>query len=126
MAIFAASELDRYKGNKNQVLSVDNTSVSYYYCAMIVSINDKETEKIWSGEYSRKFPMEIQRTARRKLIHIHSAINLNDLRVPPGNKLHALEGTRKGQFSIRINDQWRICFKWLEGNAYEVEIVDYH
>jgi len=98
----------------------------YYYSAMIVSITDKETEKIWNGEYSRKFPTEIQRTARRKLIHLHSAINLNDLRVPPGNKLHALIGARKGQYSIRINDQWRICFKWEEGNAYEIEIVDYH
>jgi len=93
---------------------------------MIVSISDKETEKIWNGEYSRKFPVEIQKTARRKLIHIHSAITLNDLRVPPGNRLHALEGTRVGQHSIWINDQWRICFKWKEGHAYEVEIVDYH
>ncbi len=70
--------------------------------------------------------MEMQKNARRKLIHIQSAVNLNDLRVPPGNKLHALGGTRKGQHSIWINSQWRICFKWLEGNAYDVEIVDYH
>ena len=93
---------------------------------MIASFKDNDTEKIWNGEYSRKFHIDMQKTARRKLIHIHSAINLNDLRVPPGNRLHALEGKRKGQYSIRINDQWRICFIWQEGNAYDVEIVDYH
>jgi proteic killer suppression protein len=98
----------------------------YYYCYVIVSFKDKETEKIWNGEYSSKFHINMQKTARRKLIHIHSAINLNDLRVPPGNKLHELIGKRKGQHSIRINKQWRICFKWQEGNAYDVEIDDYH
>jgi toxin HigB-1 len=93
---------------------------------VIVKFKDKETEKIWNGEYSRRFPADIQRIARRKLIHIHSALNLNDLKIPPGNRLHALDGNRKGQFSIRINNQWRICFSWKEGNAYDVEILDYH
>ena len=98
----------------------------YYYRKVIITFKNKDTEKIWNGYYARGFPPGIQKIARRKLIHIHSAINLNDLSVPPGNRLHPLEGRRKGQYSIRINDQWRICFRWHEGNAYEVEIVDYH
>ncbi|MEN8152944.1 MAG: type II toxin-antitoxin system RelE/ParE family toxin [Acidobacteriota bacterium] len=93
---------------------------------MIISFKDKESEKIWKGEYSKRFSTEIQRIAKRKMIMIHSSINLNDLKVPPGNKLHALGGDREGQFSIRINVQWRLCFKWKSGNAYEVEISDYH
>ena len=93
---------------------------------MIIGFNEKETEKIWNGNYSKKLPFDIQRTARRKLIMIHSAINLNDLRILPGNRLHSLDGDRKGQYSIRINDQWRICFKWKNGNAYDVEITNYH
>jgi proteic killer suppression protein len=93
---------------------------------MIVTIKDKETEKIWQGNYSKKLPIEIQQTARRKMVHIHSAVNLNDLRIPPGNQLHALSGDRKGYHSVRINDQWRICFKWDSGNAYDVEVTDYH
>ncbi len=93
---------------------------------MIASFKDKETKKIWEGEYSRKFPAEMQKTSRRKLIHIQSAIDLNDLRIPPGNKLHKLKGDREGQYSISINNQWRICFKWENGNAFNVEIADYH
>jgi proteic killer suppression protein len=86
----------------------------------------KETQKIWKGEYSKKFPVEIQRNMRRKLRHIQAAIKLEDLRIPPGNRLHPLKGDREGQYSISINDQWRICFKWRNGNAFDVEIVDYH
>jgi proteic killer suppression protein len=93
---------------------------------MIISWKDKETKNIWEGEYSKKYPTAIQKTARRKMIHINSAINLNDLRVPPGNQLHPLSDDRKGQHSIRINDQYRICFTWDDGNAYDVEITDYH
>ena len=93
---------------------------------MIISFKDKETEKVWNGFYSKKYPVSIQKTAKRKLIHIHSVIDLNDLKIPPGNRLHALEGDRKGQYSISINDQYRICFKWKNQNAIEVEIVDYH
>lgn len=73
-----------------------------------------------------KFPPTIQQTARRKLVHIHSAISINDLRVPPGNRLELLKGKLKGGHSIRINDQWRIVFRWHDGNAFEVEITDYH
>lgn len=93
---------------------------------MIGSFSCKETEKIWNGEASRKFPSTIQQTARRKLVHINSAISINDLRVPPGNRLEKLESDLKGYYSIRINDQWRIIFQWIEGNAFDVAIVDYH
>lgn len=93
---------------------------------MIVSFRDKETERIWEGEVSRRFPPDILRTAKRRLLILHAAISLKDLRVPPGNRLHALSGDREGQWSISINDQWRICFEWRSGNATNVEITDYH
>ncbi|MEA2015849.1 MAG: type II toxin-antitoxin system RelE/ParE family toxin [Actinomycetota bacterium] len=93
---------------------------------MIISFKDKETEKIWNQEYSKKLPLEIQRIGLRKLIIINRAKDLNDLKVPPGNKMEKLEGNRKGQHSIRINDQWRICFYWEHGTDSSVEITDYH
>jgi len=93
---------------------------------MIKSFRDKETEKIWLGEASRRFPSTIQNIARRKLRMLNNAHALNDLRVPPANRLESLKGKRKGQFSIRINSQWRICFIWNNGNTEQVEIVDYH
>ncbi|NLJ46429.1 MAG: type II toxin-antitoxin system RelE/ParE family toxin [Treponema sp.] len=93
---------------------------------MISSFGDKETEKIWNQEYSRKLPREIQGTALRKLIMIHRSVSLADLRMPPANRLERLSGDREGQYSIRINDQWRICFQWVDGNAQAVHIVDYH
>ncbi len=93
---------------------------------MIKSFGDKETEKIFNIRISRKIPADIQRTARRKLLYLHEADNLQDLLAPPGNRLEALKGNRSGQYSIRINDQWRICFSWINNNAYDVEITDYH
>jgi proteic killer suppression protein len=93
---------------------------------MIKSFQDKETEKIYHREYSKYFPLHIQRIAMRKLWMIDAAPDLISLRVPPGNKLELLHGNLEGIFSIRINTQWRICFRWENGNAYEVEIVDYH
>ena len=93
---------------------------------MILGSRDRETELIWRGELSRKLPREIQQVARRKLRMLNNAKNLQDLRVPPANRLEALKGEGKGQWSIRVNDQWRICFVWNDGNATEVEIVDYH
>ena len=93
---------------------------------MIRSFADKEAEKIWAGETSRRLPGDIQSVARRKLRMLNNAATLDDLRIPPANRLEALRSDRKGQHSIRINDQWRICFRWNEGDAYEVEIVDYH
>ncbi|PJZ68908.1 plasmid maintenance system killer [Leptospira perolatii] len=93
---------------------------------MILSFSDKECEIIWQGKFSKKFPKDIQRTARRKLIHLDSAKTLEDLKIPPGNRLHALSGDRRGQHSISINMQYRICFIWENGNVTNVEIVDYH
>lgn len=93
---------------------------------MITAFACGETERVFRGERSRKLPPDIQNTARRKLEYLHRARTLRDLLAPPGNRLEALQGSRKGQHSIRINDQWRICFVWRGGNAEQVEIVDYH
>ena len=93
---------------------------------MIRSFASKETERIFGREFSRKLPTDIQRAALRKLVMLHAAKDLTDLRIPPSNSLEALGGDRKGQYSIRINRQWRICFRWIGGNAEAVEIVDYH
>ncbi|OPY61018.1 MAG: Toxin HigB-1 [Syntrophorhabdaceae bacterium PtaU1.Bin034] len=93
---------------------------------MIKSFKDKETEKVYSREGSRKLPVDIQQIALRKLRMINNAKNMNDLRIPPANNLEKLKGDREGQLSIRINDQWRVCFKWKDGDAHEVEIADYH
>ena len=92
---------------------------------MIESFKCRETERIFLREYSRRLPMDIQQVAFRKLRMLHRSSTVQDLRVPPGNRLEALVGRRKGQHSIRINDQWRICFVWRNAGAYEVEIVDY-
>ena len=93
---------------------------------MIRSFKDKEAERIFSRQRSRKLPDELQRPALRKLRMLNRAMNLNDLRVPPANRLEKLKGNRTGQYSIRINDQWRICFKWHDNDAFDIEIVDYH
>jgi proteic killer suppression protein len=93
---------------------------------MIKGFGDKETEKVFRGEFSKKLPPDIQRTARRKLIYLDEADDLRDLSAPPGNRLEALKGERAGQYSLRINDQWRIGFRWTAPHAYEVEITDYH
>lgn len=97
-----------------------------YYLCMIESFICKETKKIWNQQYSKRLPTDIQRIALRKLIMLHRAKDINDLRQPPGNKLEQLSGNRSDQYSIRINSQWRICFNWINGNAVDVEIVDYH
>ncbi len=93
---------------------------------MIKSFNCKETEKLFDRETTKKWSPNLKKIGRRKLLIINAATELVDLRVPPGNELEKLKGNRKGQHSIRINKQWRICFKWKSGNAYNVEIVDYH
>lgn len=93
---------------------------------MIQSFADKETMRLFRMGSSRRIPGDIQRLARRKLLQIHAAVDLEFLKVPPGNRLEQLKGDRNGQYSIRINDQWRICFSWTGGNAYDVEITDYH
>lgn len=92
---------------------------------MIRSFRDARTEALFRDEDVPQF-RAIERVARRKLLYLHQARRLDDLKVPPGNRLEALKGDRKGQYSIRINDQWRICFVWRNGEAFDVEIVDYH
>ena len=97
-----------------------------YTLQVIRSFADKETERIWKGDFARHLPHQIQALARRKLRMLNAAQRLDDLRIPPANRLEALKGKRSGQHSIRINDQWRVCFGWREGHCTEVEIVDYH
>ena len=93
---------------------------------MIKSFNCKESKKIFERFFSKKLPQNIQLKARQKLVLLDAANELSELRIPPGNRLEELKDDRKGQHSIRINDQWRICFIWKEGNAFQVEVVDYH
>jgi len=93
---------------------------------MIRTFACKETEKIFNRIYSKKLPQAVQRTAFKKLRMLSKSVDLNDLRVPPANRLEPLSGNRKGQYSIRINDQWRVCFVWADNHAEQVEIVDYH
>lgn len=93
---------------------------------MIRSCRNRDTEKVWRRESTRRFPASLRRVALRKLLLLDAADVLDDLRSPPGNRLEKLTGNRRGQHSIRINDQWRICFRWDRGDAYDVEITDYH
>ena len=93
---------------------------------MITDFHDEETLKVWRGEFSRSLPNQIQDVARRKLRMLHNAQRIEDLRIPPNNRLEALKGNRAGQWSIRINDQWRVCFVWTPDGPKNVEIVDYH
>lgn len=93
---------------------------------MIQSFRDRETGKLFRRDRSKALPHDLLRVALRKLVQVDAAVTLDDLKVPPGNRLEALAADRKGQHSIRINDQWRVCFVWRDGHAHEVEIVDYH
>ena len=93
---------------------------------MILSWGSKTADMIWKGQFVKKLPKEIQRTAKRKLVHLHAACVIEDLRVPPNNRLEKLIGDKLGYWSIRINDQWRVCFRWKNGNAFDVDIIDYH
>jgi proteic killer suppression protein len=93
---------------------------------MIISFGSKDTEKIWDGERTKKLPVEIQQIGRRKLRMLNNSQNIADLMVPPSNRLEKLSGGLKDYYSIRINDQWRIIFKWENNHSYEVEIIDYH
>lgn len=93
---------------------------------MIKGFADKETEKLWNRVRSKAVPASLQRVALRKLTQLNNAEHLNDLRVPPGNRLEKLSGERAGQYSIRINDRYRVCFVWEDGDAHDVKVVDYH
>ena len=108
-----------------QIITLAIISATRYYLDMIRSFQCSETEKIYQRKHSRKLPQAIQRVAMRKLWVLDAATELNELRIPPHNRLEALRGDRKGQHSIRINQQWRICFRWRSGDAHNVEIVDY-
>ena len=108
------------------MITFDVNNTTRYYISMIKSFKGKETEKIFNRLFSKQLPQEIQHLARRKLIIIDSATDVEVLRIPPGNRLEALKGIRKGQHSIRTNDQWRICFRWEAEDAFDVEITDYH
>ncbi|WP_321394683.1 type II toxin-antitoxin system RelE/ParE family toxin [Emcibacter sp.] len=93
---------------------------------MIRGFKDKQTERVFHRQFTKKLPQDLHRLAYRKLLLIHAVSDVNELRIPPGNRLEQLKGGRSGQYSIRINDQWRICFVWRDGNAHNVEICDYH
>ena len=93
---------------------------------MIRNFRDEESEKVFLRPRSHRLPTDVQRIAQRKLAILDAAESLQDLRVPPGNRLETLSGSREGQHSIRVNGQWRVCFRWADGNAYDVEIIDYH
>jgi proteic killer suppression protein len=100
--------------------------VTDYNISMIKTFADKETQQLYVKGKSRRIPSDLMKRAVRRLEYINLATTLKDLRVPPSNRLHALKGDREGQFSISINEQWRICFRFIDGDAYDVEIIDYH
>ena len=105
---------------------LDISIIIYYIDIMIKSFNSKETEKIWEGNFSKEYPNDIQNIARKKLRMLNNSFDLSDLRIPPSNRLEKLKGDREGQYSIRINSQWCICFMWKNNDCYNVEITDYH
>lgn len=100
--------------------------MSHYIATMIRTFKDRESEKVFKREHSKKLPTAIQQVALRKLRMLNRSVTINDLRIPPSNHLEKMKGERDGQYSIRINDQWRICFEWFGNDAFKVEIVDYH
>jgi proteic killer suppression protein len=106
--------------------SLTSVTLRVNYVYMIQTFADKETQLLFTDGKSKKLPPDLLKRAIRRLEYIHHAKDLNDLRVPPSNRLHALKDNREGQYSISINKQWRICFQFVEGDAYDVEITDYH
>ena len=107
-------------------MAFDVIIASRYYGGMIRSFRDRDSERVFRRERVGKFGLPLQRASLRKLLLLDAAESLDDLRVPPANHLEKMAGDREGQYSIRINDQWRLCFRWEEGSAYDVEIIDYH
>ena len=122
------SKLRRHFGHPSTLVTLDISNASHYYEGnpVIKSFRDKETAKVWNQEFSKKLPKDIQVRAFMKLQQLHAADDLKDLSIPASNQLELLTGDRKGDYSIRINKQWRICFKWNEGCASDIEITDYH
>jgi proteic killer suppression protein len=115
-----------HRGGIAKIQALDTYNAIRYNTEVIGNFNCKETAKIWHGTISTRLPGDIQDIARRKLRILNNAKCLQDLRIPPNNRLEALKGDREGQYSIRINRQWRICFRWSQGHVYDVEMVDYH
>lgn len=111
---------------RRRQLTIDRCHVTHYTLRMIKSFADKETQQLYVTGKSRRLPPDIVKPALRRLEYVHLAQVLDDLKVPPSNRLHGLRGDREGQHSISINDQWRICFRFRDGDAYDVEITDYH
>ena len=105
---------------------LDGSNGGRYYTLMIASYADRDTERLFNRERVRRFPSTVHGVMRRKLLLLDAAVALDELRVPPGNRLEKLRGDRAGQYSIRVNQQWRVCFRWRDGAAFAVEIVDYH
>jgi toxin HigB-1 len=114
----------RAQGGEKGPLAGSNAA--RYHCRMIQSFTDADTAKVWRRTHVPKFSRELQRSAHRKLLMLDAAESINDLRSPPGNRLEKLSGSRAGQCSIRINDQWRVCFIWTNAGPTDVEITDYH
>lgn len=108
------------------MITFDVNNVLRYYSWVIRSFRDKDTEAIWHRRFVKKLSPELSRLTYNKLVLINAAESINDLRVPPGNRLEKLSGNRAGQYSVRVNDQWRICFTWSASGAGKVELVDYH
>jgi len=108
------------------IITIDVINGPRYARRVIRSFRDAETRKVFERERARRLPPDVQRRAHRKLLLLNATERLEELRVPPGNRLERLAGNRTGQHSIRINDQWRICFRWRDGDAHDVEICDYH
>ena len=107
-------------------MHIDNCHVTSYIYHMIKTFRDRIAQELYATGKSKRFPSDIAKRAARKLEYLDLAICLDDLKVPPGNRLHELKGDRKGQYSISINDQWRICFRFVDGDTYDVKICDYH
>jgi len=105
---------------------LDTITGSVIIVPVIKSFQCRDTEKIWRCELARRWAVGVRKTALRKLTWLDAAKDVNDLRIPPGNRLEKLKGDRAGQYSIRVNDQWRLCFEWCDGHAWNVELVDYH
>src|SRR5437870_2367153 len=107
-------------------IALDVINAMRYYNVMIRSFADKNTERLFRRERLKRLSGKVQRAALRKLVVLDAAESLEDLKVPPGNRLEKLAGNQEGRYSIRVNDQWRVCFRWSEGDAHDVEITDYH
>ena len=123
MSTLAAGERQHVR---QTVLTLDIINAQRYHWRVIRNFADSQTERLFQRQGVRRLPADLQRLALRRLLYLDGAERLGDLRLPPGNRLEKLRGGRAGQYSIRINDQWRVCFRWRDGDAHDVGITDYH